>query len=93
MGDSKDKPKKQKDKKPAPFRNGLIVGLLVGGFIGLLINTPPFMQPIKDPIANVFNSAQSEARNTAADGLKGTGKVFDDASEKVKEDDDKGQTP
>ena len=88
MGDPKDKPKKQKEKKPTPFRNGLIIGLIIGGFIGLLINTPSFMSPIKDPIANVFQSAGSEARNTVGGAMEEGGKAISETGTNVKDDED-----
>ena len=87
MGDSKEKPKKQKEKKPTPFRNGLIIGFIVGAFLGLLINTPGFMQPIKDPIADIFKSAKTEAKTKVGETMEDTGKTISETGSQVKEDD------
>ena len=78
MGDSKDKPKKQKEKKPTPFRNGLIIGFIIGAFLGLLIDTPGFMSPIKDPIAGMFKSAEQEARTKVGETMEEGGKAITD---------------
>lgn len=86
MGDSKDKPKKQKEKKPAPFRNGIIIGFILGAFLGLLVDTPGFMSPIKDPIANIFKSAETEARDTVGGALEEGGKKISETGSNVKDE-------
>lgn len=87
MADDKTKKKPaKKEKKSHPFRNGLIIGVISGAFLGLLVDTPGFMFPIKEPIAGIFGKAKKEALKSTAAGLDVVSETAKEGSNKARKE-------
>jgi hypothetical protein len=70
------KPEGKKAKKPHPFRNGLLIGLIVGIFLGWLIPVPGWFDPARTAVQETVKQEKTKVLQKVGEGTIKAGETL-----------------